>query len=135
MGREQQSDAPGKWYHSTECTSDDGDRLVDLCEQTGLDASTYVAWFNPFNARRAEQADDGDVQTSAPLRSDEENTPGYDAAKICLRICGNKIDLQLCACTLASEAAIEDLMMQARKIKYDVIGLTETRRRHPLDAI
>ncbi|ETN71582.1 hypothetical protein NECAME_04614 [Necator americanus] len=34
--------------------------------------------------------------------------------------------------TLASEAAIEDLMMQAKKIKYDVIGLTETRRRHPL---
>ncbi|KAK6746280.1 hypothetical protein RB195_012410 [Necator americanus] len=33
--------------------------------------------------------------------------------------------------TLASEAAIEDLMMQAKKIKYDVIGLTETRRRHP----
>ncbi|KAK6744673.1 hypothetical protein RB195_011409 [Necator americanus] len=31
--------------------------------------------------------------------------------------------------TLASEAAIEDLMMQAKKIKYDVIGLTETRRR------
>ncbi|KAK6728756.1 hypothetical protein RB195_006046 [Necator americanus] len=30
--------------------------------------------------------------------------------------------------TLASEAAIEDLMMQAKKIKYDVIGLTETRR-------
>ncbi|KAK6757302.1 hypothetical protein RB195_015244 [Necator americanus] len=39
------------------------------------------------------------------------------------------------ACTLASEAAIEDLMMQARKIKYDVIGLTETRRRHPLNAV
>ncbi|ETN69906.1 hypothetical protein NECAME_05092 [Necator americanus] len=35
---------------------------------------------------------------------------------------------------LASEAAIEDLMMQAKKIKYDVIGLTETRRRHPLNA-
>ncbi|ETN72418.1 hypothetical protein NECAME_18865 [Necator americanus] len=33
--------------------------------------------------------------------------------------------------TLASEAAIEDLMMQAKKIKYNVIGLTETRRRHP----
>ncbi|KAK6742172.1 hypothetical protein RB195_009813 [Necator americanus] len=29
--------------------------------------------------------------------------------------------------TLASEAAIEDLMMQDKKIKYDVIGLTETR--------
>ncbi|ETN73118.1 hypothetical protein NECAME_18514 [Necator americanus] len=30
--------------------------------------------------------------------------------------------------TLASEAAIEDVMMQAKKIKYDVMGLTETRR-------
>ncbi|KAK6753801.1 hypothetical protein RB195_013029 [Necator americanus] len=37
--------------------------------------------------------------------------------------------------TLASEAAIEDLMMQAKKIKYDAIGLTETRRRHPLNAV
>ncbi|KAK6751301.1 hypothetical protein RB195_002967 [Necator americanus] len=37
--------------------------------------------------------------------------------------------------TLASEAAIEDLMMQAKKIKYYVIGLTETRRRHPLNAV
>ncbi|KAK6726567.1 hypothetical protein RB195_004724 [Necator americanus] len=36
--------------------------------------------------------------------------------------------------TLASEAAIEDLMMQAKKIKYDVIGLTEMKRRHPLYA-
>ncbi|KAK6757103.1 hypothetical protein RB195_015120 [Necator americanus] len=37
--------------------------------------------------------------------------------------------------TLASEAAIEDLMVQAKKIKYDVIGLTETRRRHSLNAV
>ncbi|KAK6737800.1 hypothetical protein RB195_020105 [Necator americanus] len=37
--------------------------------------------------------------------------------------------------TLASEAAIEDLKMQAKKIKYDVIGLTKTRRRHPLNAV
>ncbi|KAK6763789.1 hypothetical protein RB195_024207 [Necator americanus] len=37
--------------------------------------------------------------------------------------------------TFPSEAAIEDLMMQAKKIKYDVIGLTETRRRHPLNAV
>ncbi|XGW24371.1 hypothetical protein V3C99_006072 [Haemonchus contortus] len=37
--------------------------------------------------------------------------------------------------TLASEACIEDLMMQARKIKYDVIGLTETRRQRPLHAV
>ena len=37
--------------------------------------------------------------------------------------------------TLASEAHIEDLMLQARKIKYDVIGLTETRRHRPLHAV
>ncbi|KAK6755665.1 hypothetical protein RB195_014193 [Necator americanus] len=37
--------------------------------------------------------------------------------------------------TLASEAVIENLMMQARKFKYVVIGLTETRRRHPLSAV
>ncbi|EYB86588.1 hypothetical protein Y032_0276g1086 [Ancylostoma ceylanicum] len=36
--------------------------------------------------------------------------------------------------TFASEASIEDLMMQARKIRYDVIGLTETRRHRPLSA-
>uniref|UniRef100_A0A7I4Y6F8 Endo/exonuclease/phosphatase domain-containing protein n=1 Tax=Haemonchus contortus TaxID=6289 RepID=A0A7I4Y6F8_HAECO len=37
--------------------------------------------------------------------------------------------------TLASEACIEDLTMQARKTKYDVIGLTETRRHRPLHAV
>nr|CDJ86440.1 Endonuclease exonuclease phosphatase and RNA-directed DNA polymerase (reverse transcriptase) domain containing protein [Haemonchus contortus] len=37
--------------------------------------------------------------------------------------------------TLASKACIEDLMMQAREIKYDVIGLTETRRHRPLHAV
>ncbi|KAK6728203.1 hypothetical protein RB195_005698 [Necator americanus] len=37
--------------------------------------------------------------------------------------------------TLASDAATKDLMMQARKFKYDVIGLTENRRRHPLNAV
>ncbi|KIH51833.1 hypothetical protein ANCDUO_18073 [Ancylostoma duodenale] len=36
--------------------------------------------------------------------------------------------------TLASEASVEDMMMQARKIRYDVIGLTETRRHRPLNA-
>ncbi|RCN40944.1 hypothetical protein ANCCAN_13113 [Ancylostoma caninum] len=37
--------------------------------------------------------------------------------------------------TLASEASTKDLMMQARKIRYDVIGLAETRRHRPLNAI
>ncbi|KAK6764817.1 hypothetical protein RB195_024948 [Necator americanus] len=36
MGFEQQSDVLGKWYHADERTSDNGDRLVDLCEQTSL---------------------------------------------------------------------------------------------------
>ncbi|ETN73467.1 hypothetical protein NECAME_18314 [Necator americanus] len=37
--------------------------------------------------------------------------------------------------TLSSKAAIEYLMMQAKKIKYDVIGLTEMRLRHPLNPV
>ncbi|KAK6742012.1 hypothetical protein RB195_009715 [Necator americanus] len=42
MELEQQSDALGKWYYPAERTSDNGDRLVDLCEQTGLIiASTF----------------------------------------------------------------------------------------------
>ncbi|KAK6737600.1 hypothetical protein RB195_019981 [Necator americanus] len=36
------------------------------------------------------------------------------------------------ALTLASDAAIEDLMMKARKTKYYVIGLAQ---RHPLNAV
>uniref|UniRef100_A0A0K0D7T3 Endonuclease n=1 Tax=Angiostrongylus cantonensis TaxID=6313 RepID=A0A0K0D7T3_ANGCA len=37
--------------------------------------------------------------------------------------------------TLASESSIEDLLMQARMIRYDVIGLAETRRRHPFNVV
>ncbi|VDM60251.1 unnamed protein product [Angiostrongylus costaricensis] len=36
--------------------------------------------------------------------------------------------------TLASESSIEDLLMQVRRISYDIIGLTETKRRHPFNA-
>ncbi|EYC14302.1 hypothetical protein Y032_0041g461 [Ancylostoma ceylanicum] len=36
--------------------------------------------------------------------------------------------------TLASEASVEDLMVQARKIRYDVVGLTKTRRHRSLNA-
>ncbi|VDM63595.1 unnamed protein product [Angiostrongylus costaricensis] len=39
------------------------------------------------------------------------------------------------ACTPASEFSIEALLMQARRIKYDVIGLAETKRRHPFNAV
>ncbi|KAK6761169.1 hypothetical protein RB195_022291 [Necator americanus] len=42
MELEQQSEVLGKWYYAAERTSDNGDRLVDLCEQTGLIiASTF----------------------------------------------------------------------------------------------
>ncbi|ETN70453.1 hypothetical protein NECAME_14751 [Necator americanus] len=37
--------------------------------------------------------------------------------------------------TPTSHAAVENLMMQARKFKYDVIRLTEKRRRHLLNAV
>uniref|UniRef100_A0A0K0CYB2 Endonuclease n=1 Tax=Angiostrongylus cantonensis TaxID=6313 RepID=A0A0K0CYB2_ANGCA len=36
--------------------------------------------------------------------------------------------------TLASEFSIEDLLMQARMTRYDVVGLAETRQRHPFNA-
>ena len=37
--------------------------------------------------------------------------------------------------TLAKESSIEDLLMQARRIRYDVIGLVEMRRRRPFHAV
>uniref|UniRef100_A0A0K0D099 Endo/exonuclease/phosphatase domain-containing protein n=1 Tax=Angiostrongylus cantonensis TaxID=6313 RepID=A0A0K0D099_ANGCA len=37
--------------------------------------------------------------------------------------------------TLACELWIEDLLKQARRIRYDIIGLSETRRRHPINAV
>uniref|UniRef100_A0A0K0D0W3 Endo/exonuclease/phosphatase domain-containing protein n=1 Tax=Angiostrongylus cantonensis TaxID=6313 RepID=A0A0K0D0W3_ANGCA len=37
--------------------------------------------------------------------------------------------------TLASASSIEDLLMQATMIRYDVVGLAETRRRHPFNAL
>ncbi|KAE9416556.1 hypothetical protein Angca_007491, partial [Angiostrongylus cantonensis] len=36
---------------------------------------------------------------------------------------------------LASKSSIADLLMQARMIRYDVIGLEETRRRHPFNVV
>ncbi|KAK6761255.1 hypothetical protein RB195_022354 [Necator americanus] len=42
MGLEQRSDVLGKWYYAAERTSDNDDRLVHLCKQTGLIiASTF----------------------------------------------------------------------------------------------
>ena len=37
--------------------------------------------------------------------------------------------------SLASESAVEDLLIQAKKIRYDVIGLAETRRHRPFNAV
>ncbi|KAK6744867.1 hypothetical protein RB195_011531 [Necator americanus] len=40
MGLEQQPDVPAKWHYTAERTSDNGDRVVDMCEQTGLIIAT-----------------------------------------------------------------------------------------------
>uniref|UniRef100_A0A0K0CW73 Endonuclease/exonuclease/phosphatase n=1 Tax=Angiostrongylus cantonensis TaxID=6313 RepID=A0A0K0CW73_ANGCA len=37
--------------------------------------------------------------------------------------------------TLACDSSIEDLLMQARMIRYDVIGQAETRRRHTFNTV
>ncbi|VDM56256.1 unnamed protein product [Angiostrongylus costaricensis] len=37
--------------------------------------------------------------------------------------------------TLASDSSIEDLLMQARRIRYDIISLAETRLPHPFNAV
>ena len=37
--------------------------------------------------------------------------------------------------SLATESSIEDFLTQAKMIRYDVIELTETRRRHPFNAV
>ncbi|VDM51704.1 unnamed protein product [Angiostrongylus costaricensis] len=37
--------------------------------------------------------------------------------------------------TLASEPSIEDLLMQAGRMRHDVIDLTETRRRKPFNVV
>ncbi|VDM61802.1 unnamed protein product [Angiostrongylus costaricensis] len=37
--------------------------------------------------------------------------------------------------TLASECSIDDFLMQARRVRYDVIGLAETRGRQPFNAV
>ncbi|VDP20183.1 unnamed protein product [Heligmosomoides polygyrus] len=40
--------------------------------------------------------------------------------------------MTICTYNARTQASVEDLMMQVIKIKYDVIGLTEMRRHHPL---
>uniref|UniRef100_A0A0K0CU56 Uncharacterized protein n=1 Tax=Angiostrongylus cantonensis TaxID=6313 RepID=A0A0K0CU56_ANGCA len=37
--------------------------------------------------------------------------------------------------TLASESSIEDLLMQARVVRYDIIGLATARRRLPFNTV
>uniref|UniRef100_A0A0K0DJK5 Endo/exonuclease/phosphatase domain-containing protein n=1 Tax=Angiostrongylus cantonensis TaxID=6313 RepID=A0A0K0DJK5_ANGCA len=54
------------------------------------------------------------------------------------KLLGSRTMVTICpynARTLASESSIEDLLMQAIMIRYDVIGLAETRRRHPFNAV
>ncbi|KAK6743269.1 hypothetical protein RB195_010495 [Necator americanus] len=65
MGSEQQSDALGKWSYPMEQTSDNGNRLIDLCKQTNL----IIACTFKRNHRR-HQLTWGKGQT--PLTSEEQ---------------------------------------------------------------
>uniref|UniRef100_A0A158PCH7 Na_H_Exchanger domain-containing protein n=1 Tax=Angiostrongylus cantonensis TaxID=6313 RepID=A0A158PCH7_ANGCA len=81
-----------------------------------------------------------------PLTSEELPTPQSWVGRAMLlksqnrwMLCGSKTTMMtICtynARTLAPVSSIGDLLMQARSIIYDDIGLTETRRRHPFNAV
>ncbi|KAK6761137.1 hypothetical protein RB195_022269 [Necator americanus] len=64
MGLEQQSDVLGKWYYPAKRTSDNGERLVDSCEQTDLIISFmfdrnhrryHIMWQGSINLTPEEQ--------------------------------------------------------------------------------
>ncbi|KAK6742512.1 hypothetical protein RB195_010028 [Necator americanus] len=92
-----------------------------------LEACNLLVGFKIFtqNSNRKESSDSGGkLGTVAPGRTGLQESCRLPKRK--------RTRMAICtynARTLASEAAIEDLMMQVKKIKYDVIGLTETRRR------
>ncbi|KAK6742302.1 hypothetical protein RB195_009891 [Necator americanus] len=91
----------------------------------GLEACNLPMGFQNFYAKhsnRKESPDSGGKPgTVAPGRTGLQES--------CRLLKRKRTRMAICtcnACTLASEAAIEDLMMQAKKIKHGVIGLTET---------
>ncbi|VDM52169.1 unnamed protein product [Angiostrongylus costaricensis] len=66
--------------------------------------------------------------TERQLKSQGQwNLPGLQRTKV--TICTYNVR------KLASESSIEDLLMQARRIKDDVIDLAETRRRQSFNAV
>ncbi|KAK6729494.1 hypothetical protein RB195_006503 [Necator americanus] len=76
MGLEQQSDVVRKWYYPARPTSDNGDRLVNLCEQTGLIvASTFKR-----NHRRHQLT----WQGSTPLTPEEQRKRKMRTPKLLL---------------------------------------------------
>ncbi|KAK6765268.1 hypothetical protein RB195_025268 [Necator americanus] len=74
MGLEQQSDVLGKWYYAAERTSDNGDRVVDLCEQTGL----IIAFTFKRNHRRHQLTRQG----STLLTPEEQRKPKMRTLKL-----------------------------------------------------
>ncbi|KAK6725666.1 hypothetical protein RB195_004157 [Necator americanus] len=64
MGLEQQSDGLGKWFYHMEQTSDNGNRLMDLCEQANLTIASTLE----RNHRRYQLA----WQGTTPLKSEEQ---------------------------------------------------------------
>lgn len=70
------------------------------------------------------------------MRTSTGKRLGGGGGGILARLCKLRTKMAIYTYTvrmLASEASDEGLMMQARKIKYDVIELTETRRHQEKD--
>ncbi|KAK6747727.1 hypothetical protein RB195_000741 [Necator americanus] len=79
------------------------------------------------------------VMEKSFLIPEESLAPGKKRLQELCRLPKRKrTSVRNCTCnarSLASDAAIEGLMMLVRKFKYNVIGLTETRRHHSLNAV
>ncbi|KAK6762070.1 hypothetical protein RB195_022970 [Necator americanus] len=87
MGLEQHPYVLRRWCYSTEDTSDNGDRLVDLCEQTGL----IIAPTFKRNHRRHQHTWQWStlLTPEARLRSGKEHSSlTYSKIKSCL---GNRV--------------------------------------------
>ncbi|KAK6730608.1 hypothetical protein RB195_007211 [Necator americanus] len=121
------------WRRLQQISSTPGERKFSQ-KLMGLEACNLPMGFKIFYAKhnnRKESPDSrGKPGTVAPGRTGLQESCRLPKRK--------RIRMAICtynARTHASEATIEDLMVQAKKIKHDVVGLTETRRRHSLNAV
>ncbi|VDP08082.1 unnamed protein product [Heligmosomoides polygyrus] len=109
--------------------ADEGARLANLC-------STRMGRAQQMCKERADavMAIDSFLRNTSDMeRKIRDLNKQVDLIRQQTRSASSIINMEPSA-ALVLNTSVEDLMMQARKIKYDVIGLTETRRHHPLHA-